>query len=229
MKKLFTTLTAACFFLSSFSQRLAQIKLTTDGNSDIISFVTEDAVIVNITRDGKIIDWGVENNTGRYYNYPGRLEKFMGRTDFYTANDNEDSRGKVKNIGRTTFTYYAAYENELLKGKIKNMGSIFFDYFNSYDDDAWKGKIKNAGSVSFAYYRSTDNDAYKGKFKNIGSSSLTYFSSFDDKAYRGKIKSIDNRSFSYYSSFDRPEYRGSMKGGNQPNYIINGVKYLLGN
>ena len=226
MKRFLFTLTAMLLFALSFGQRLAQVTLTNGGNSDIISFITEDAVIVNISKDGKIIDWGIDGSTGRYYNSPGRLEKYMGRVDYYTDNDNEAYRGKVKYIGRTSFTYYNKNENEFLVGKVKSIGTVLFDYYNAYDDEALKGKIKNAG-IALGYYSSFENEAFKGKFKNIGNSVLTYYTSFDDKAYKGKIKSIDTQKFTYYSSFDRREYQGTMKGTYQSQYIINGVKYLL--
>lgn len=227
MKKLFFTVTVTLLFAMSYGQRLSQITLTGNGSGDIITFLTDDAVFVNMTKDGKVIDWGIEPKIARYNSYPGKLDPYMGRIEYYSTTDNEDLRGKVKYIGRTAFTYFTASENELLKGKVKSIGTNLFDYFDNYGDEAAKGKIKNAGSVSFSYYGSFDNEAFKGKFKNVGPSILTYYASFDDKAYRGKIKSIGNQNFTYYSSFDRPEYQGSMKGGSQMQYIISGIKYLL--
>src|SRR6185436_1119845 len=106
MKRFLFTLAAMFLFALSFGQRLSQITITNGGNSDIISFITEDAVIVNMSNDGKIIDFGIDSSTGRYYNTPGRLEKYMGRIEYYTDNDNEAYRGKVKYIGRASFTYY---------------------------------------------------------------------------------------------------------------------------
>jgi len=233
MKKLFFAISISflCTFLltSASGQRLAQITLSGSGSADIITFITEDAIIINMTKDGKIIDWGIDGSKGRYYNDPGRLDKYMGRIEYYSANDNEDFRGKVKYLGRTAFTYYSSSENETFKGKVKSIGINQIDYYTSYDDEAFRGKIKNAGTVSFSYYSSFDNEAYRGKLKNIGISTLTYYGSFDDKAFKGKIKSIGSRVFTYYSSFDRPEYRGAMKGGYQPEYVIDGMKYLLRN
>jgi hypothetical protein len=226
MKQIFTTIIGGLLFTMSFGQRLSQITLTNSGTSDILSFTTEDAVIINISKDGKVLDWGIEYTTGRFNNYPGKLDKYMGRTEYYTENDNEDYRGKIKYIGRTAITYYTSNENQLFKGKIKTIGSTLFDYYNAYDDETFKGRIKSAGTNSFSYYSSFENEAYKGKFKSIGGSPLTYFSSFDDKAYKGKIKSIGSHNFTYYSSFDRQEYRGAIKGF-QTQYVINGIKYFL--
>ncbi len=229
MGRIFFTITLSFLFSLSYGQRLAQITLSSSGNADIITFKTEDAIYINITKDGKVIDWGVESLAGRYYNNPERLDQYMGRTEYYAASDNEGSGGKIKYVGRTAFNYYSSYENELLKGKIKSIGSIYLDYHDVYADEALKGKIRNAGTLALSYYSSFDNEAFKGKFKTIGSSNFTYYASFEDKAYMGKIKSIDSQTFTYYSSFDRPEYRGAMKGNYQNQYLINGVKYLLRN
>lgn len=153
MKKNLLTISGLLFFALSFGQRVAQITLSSSGSSDIITFITDDAIIINITKDGKIIDWGIDGSKGRYYNDPGRLDKYLGRIEYYSANDKVDFRGKVKYLGRTAFNYYTSYENELFKGKVKSIGSNAIDYFTSYDDVAFKGNIKNAGTVSFAYYR----------------------------------------------------------------------------
>ena len=227
MKTLAFTVAVTFLIAVSYGQRLSQITLTNNGNADIISYLTDDGVFINLTKDGKVIDWGIEPKTVHYNNYPGRLDPYMGRIEYFATTDNEDSRGKVKYIGRTAFTYYTTGENELFKGKVKSIGTNYFDYYDSFSDEILKGKIKNAGSSVFSYYSSFDNEAYRGKIKSVGTSNLTYYSSFDDKAFRGKIKSIDNQKFAYYSSFDRPEYQGSMKGGFQMQYIINNIKYIL--
>lgn len=228
MKKIFFAAVVTFLSAMSYEQRLSQITLTTNGSADIITFLTEDAVFINISKDGKILDWGIEAKTGRYNNYPGKLDPYMGRVDYFSATDNEDSRGKVKYIGRTAITYYAASENELFKGKVKSMNTNLFDYYDNYSDETAKGKIKNAGSNSFSYYSAFENEAFRGRLKNVGPSILTYYASYDDKAYKGKIKSIGNQNFTYYSSFDRQEYQGMMKGASgQLQFVISGIKYLL--
>lgn len=228
MKRFFFVVAATCLTAISFGQRLTQITLTGSPGSDIISYMTDDNVIINLSLDGKVIEWGIEYATGRYNSYPGKLDKYMGRTDFYGEADNVDFRGKVKYLGRTAFTYYSSYENEQLKGKLKSIGSTIIDYYSNYEDEALRGKIRNAGVTTFTYYSSFDNEAFRGRFKTIGGSSFTYYTSFDDKAYKGKIKSIGSQNFSYYSSYDKQEYRGAIKGF-QTQYVINGIKYLLRN
>jgi hypothetical protein len=227
MKRIFLLITIGCLSIISYSQQLAQVTLTNGGTADKITFKTEDAIFIHLTREGTVINWGVESLAGKYYNDPERMDQYMGRTEFYSATDPEDSRGKIKYLGRTAFTYYTGYENALLKGKVKSIGNIYLDYFDAYNDEMVRGKIRNAGTVSFSYYSSFDNEAFRGKFKNIGASAISYYASYDDAAYRGKIKSIGNQQFSYYSSFDRQEYRGAMKGNYQTQYLINGIKYLL--
>lgn len=229
MKIIFFTVTLALLSVTVAAQRLSRITLSNSGTLDIISFLTDDEIFINVTKDGKIIDWGVEPAIVQYNNYPGKLAQYMGGVEYFSTADNEDVKGKVKYIGRNSVTYFSSGENELLKGKVKSMGSIYFDYYDVYSDSSSKGKIKNAGLYAFSYYTAFDNEAYKGRIKNVGSSLLTYYASYEDKAYRGKIKSIDNVNFNYYSSFDRREYQGALKSGGQMQYIINGIKYYLRN
>ena len=227
MLKLYSIIIATFFLQSAFAQNLAKITIDNHGTADVITFLIDETVLVNLSKDGKIIDWGIENNAINNI-YPQRLDKYMGKEEYYPNTDNEAYRGKVKYIGRTLFTYYTSEENESLKGKVKTIGINMLDYYMPYDDPAFRGFIRDAGSVTFSYYRSFDNEAYKGKIKTVGSSSLSYYGSFDDIAFRGKIKSIDRNSFTYYSSYDRKEYSGSMKTGTQ--IVFNGgIKFFIKN
>jgi hypothetical protein len=221
---------AASLFVLAFAsaQKLSQVTLSNYSSSIIISFLVDETVIVNITPAGKIIEWGIENNLKSQYYNSQKLDKYMGREEYYPATDNETSRGKIKYIGRTAFTYYSALENEQWAGKLKSIGSFLIDYYAAYEDKAIKGNIKNAGNVSFTYFTSFDNNAYNGKLKSVGSTNITYYSSFDDKAIRGKIKSIDKQPFEYYTSYDRPGYSGSLKSGYRT-LLFNGIKYVLSN
>ena len=228
MKKLSFVVSFTFLLTSAFAQRLTQITLTNSGNTDVISFLVDETVIVNISKDGKVIDWGTEYNTIRTSTYPGKLDKYMGREEYYSSTENEAYRGKVKYIGRTAFTYYTSDESEALKGKVKTMGTNFFDYYTPYDDPAFKGNLKNAGPVSFTYFSSFDNDAFKGRIKTVGSTAITYYGSFDDKAFKGKVKSINRSLLTYYSSYDRVGYAGAMKTGS-PVLYIDGVKYFIRN
>ena len=227
MNKLYALLFVNFLVSTGFAQSIAQVTIDNRGNQDIITFLVDESVVVNITKDGKIIDWGKEYTIPITGVYP-RLEKYMGREEYYSPSDNEAYRGKVKYIGRTALTYYTADDKESLKGKLKTIGTIFLDYYTDYDDAAFRGFLRNAGSVPLTYYGSFNDEFYKGKIKSIGSTQLSYFGAIDDKAYRGKIKSIDRNMFTYYSSFDRPELSGIMKMGAA---IISAgsIKYIIKN
>ncbi|KAA9037189.1 hypothetical protein FW778_17325 [Ginsengibacter hankyongi] len=227
MNKLYFLLILSFFLSPAFAQNIVQVTIDNRGKQDIITFLVDESVVVNMTKYGKIIDWGKEYTTPLTGIYP-RLEKYMGREEYYSSTDNEAYRGKVKYIGRTSLTYYTADDKESLKGKLKTIGTMFLDYYTDYDDVAFRGFLRNAGSVPITYYSSFNDEFYKGKIKSIGSTMLSYYGAIDDKAYRGKIKSIDRNMFTYYSSFDRQEFSGIMKTGSP---IISGgsIKYIIKN
>ncbi len=226
MIKLYTVLFFTVLLAPVFAQNVARITIDNRGNQDIISFLIDETVMLNMTKDGKIIDWGIEYYTVRTGIYPSRIEKYMGREEYYPSTDNEAYRGKVKYIGRTPITYYTSADGEELKGKVKSIGTNIFDYYKSYDDVAFKGDIKNVGSIPFTYYSSFEDASYKGKLKSVGGTGLTYYGTIDDIAYRGKVKNIDRNLITYYSSYDRKEYAGIIKSGSQVVYS-GGIKYFI--
>ncbi len=228
MIKLYALVIFTFLFSQVFSQRIAHIIIDNRGNSDVISFLVDEDIFVNLTKDGKIIDWGVQDNTPGPKTFPPKLAKYMGKEEYYPATEDEAYRGKIKYIGRALVSYYTTNDNEALKGKVKTIGSIFFDYYTAYDDAAFKGNIKTAGPSSFTYYASFEDESYKGKIKTVDATSLTYYGMVDDKAYRGKIKNIDRNLFTYYSSYDRKEYSGMLKSGAQMAFA-NSVQFLIKN
>jgi hypothetical protein len=214
-------------FSSQAQQRIHAIKLSSGG--EVEKFVIEigESVILNLSKSGELLDWGVDPYIGYGENYQNRMEPYTGKVMYYGPNDDSAYRGKIRYIGRTMITYYASFEYENLRGKIKSIGNLGFDYYMHYDDEAYRGAIKTIGRQQVAWYSSFDNKGSKGKLKSIGNTPLTYYSSFDDKAFQGKVKSIDRNVFTYYSSFDRNEYRGGYKTGN-PISIVNGIKFTIG-
>jgi len=224
MKKIISAFIFTFFLLSASAQKLTKISLQSDGQFDRVTFDLGESVVIQLSKDGHIVKWGVDIYAGRDDNFRDRLDEYTGKTGYFSSTDDSSFRDKIKFIGRTYFTYYPSYENELLKGKLKSIGNIMIDYYLAYDNEAYRGNIKNAGPLLFTWYSSFDNESTRGKLKSMGTTALGYYTSFDDKAFRGKIKSIGRSSYSYYSSFDRPEYRGSLKTGAQ---TINesGVKY----
>ena len=225
MKKVFLSLAATILFAAAFAQKVNKITINRDGTLDKIAFLLDDNITLNMTNDGTVSAFGVEVFSERIPNY-SKLDVYPGRVEYYSANDNEAFRGKVKYIGRTMITYYASYDNESFRGRVKSIGSTNFEYYQQAENELLKGYIKQAGNVSFQWYSSFDNEALRGKLKSVGSTNLTYYGSFDDKMIKGKIKGIGNASFTYYTSLEKPEYRGAVKTGTQ-SQTINGVKYYV--
>jgi hypothetical protein len=226
MKMIFLAFTASFIFMIGYSQSISKITITNNGTIDVISIGLDENVQVYLTKDGNISNWGFDKFIGYQENYDGVLEPYMGRVEYYTQDDDEALRGKIKYIGRTLITYYPSYEREELKGKIKSIGSFIVNYYFSYDDRAFAGNIKTIGQQIITWYASYENEAVKGKLKAVGPTSITYYGSFEDKAYSGKIKSIGRFTITYYSSFE--QYSGSVKTGTQL-LNANGIKYFIRN
>lgn len=228
MKKYLVTLGFAFISICISAQTLSRITITNNTNADIISF-EDQTLVINITEEGSVINWGTKySGPNRNIYSQERLEKYMGREEYYAQSENEACRGKIKYIGRVSLTYYTDEEDKDLKGKIKSIGNQRVEYYNAYIDIAVKGKVKTIGNTSFTYYLSFDDVAYKGKLRSVGETALIYYSSFDDKVLKGKIKSINGSVFTYYSSYDRREYSGSLKSGARELYF-NGIYYYLRN
>lgn len=226
MKKIFVTMASVFLIASAFSQNISKITIAGNGVVDVIAFGLDENVQVHVTKDGNISKWGYDKFIGYQENYQGLLETYVGRTEYYTQNDDEALRGKLKYIGKTLLTYYPSYEKDALKGKLKSIGSVNMDYYLSYDDIAFAGNLKSIGQQNITWHASYENELLRGKLKSVGSTSLTYYGSFEDKAYRGKIKSIDRFVITYYSSFEL--YSGQVKTGAQI-LTANGIKFFVRN
>ncbi len=227
MKNIYLLLSFSFFCLYIQAQTISKVKITGTGEIEKIAFDIGESVILNISKEGSLLSWGVDNYLGsRVENYQDKYLEYTGKTTFYNENDNEAFRGRIKSIGATTITYYAQYEDEMLRGKIKSIGRITFDYFSSFEYQVYKGYLKRIGDMAVTWYGSYDNAAFTGKLKSLGITGLTYYASFDDKLIKGKIKSIGGSTYSYYSSIDRPDYRGGFKTGS-PVSFVNGIKYFI--
>jgi flagellin-like hook-associated protein FlgL len=207
------------------AQKIVQLQLSQSTNNPIISLLIENNVYFNVTTDGSVVEWGIDFGQGRMYYYPGKLDKYMGRVEYYSATDNESLKGKVKYVGATAITYYTKSENDFLAGKIKSIGNAQVNYFQAFDEDAVKGKIKSVGQTNLTYFANFDNEAFKGKLKSVGNTNITYYASFDDKAFKGKLKSIGTFNFVYYSSFET-RIAGALKSGFQTK-LIDGINFIV--
>lgn len=224
MKKKFLSIAALFIIQLAVAQHISRITITGTGQVDVFAIGLDENVQLYLSKDGHISKWGFDRYIGFQENYNSELEPYVGRVEYYTQNDDEALRGKVKYIGRTLLTYYASYEHEALKGKLKAIGTLNLEYYLPFEDAAFQGNLKFIGRNGVTWYGSYESKDLRGKLKNIGPTLLTYYGSFEDKAFIGKIKSIDRFSFTYYSSFE--QYSGSMKTGNTT-ITANGIKFYL--
>ncbi len=229
MKLLLSSLLALVCSYPLQAQKIDLITLSGYGAKAVIHFVTSDRITLVLNLDGSIAETGTDYGRNTLGYWPGRLNQYMGRVDYYPATENEAIRGKLRYIGLTLIGWYASYDEKASVGKVRSIGGVPVEYYASFEDEALKGKIKKIGSTEFSYYTSFDNEALRGKLKSVGNTAFDWYSSFDDKALRGKIKSVGNNPFSYYSSFENVQGRqGLLKSGFQTQYI-NGVNYYVRN
>jgi hypothetical protein len=226
MKRVFIFLILLSLKSAVFSQELYQVSFSGASTLIFYSFRTDQGVIIRVSPDGNVLQWGTEWEHYRYDYYPGKLQPYMARVDYYGAEADSSSRGKVKAIGTAMITYYPGSETPAKAGKIKSIGRLIFDYFDNFDNAALKGKIKMAGNTVFNYYSSYENESLAGKVKAAGNTAISYYSSFEDKLVKGKIKSIGSYNYSWYPSTAATGYQGSLKSGPMT-LLINGVNYII--
>ena len=227
MRLIFITILFLFIATCSNAQQLGQVTFSGGANLSYFSFRTDQGVLIRVSVDGKILEWGIEVKGYRGDYYAPGLQPFMGRIEYYSADSDSAFRGKVKSIGTCSFTYYYSYETDSKPGKIKSIGRVNFDYYTNFDDKSRQGKIRFAGTQVFEYYSSFDEEILRGKLKAIASTAITYYSIFDDKLIRGKIKTIGSVTYAWYTSFDRSDYRGGLKSGSY-RQDIGSVTYILG-
>jgi len=225
--KTITAIVFLFFTTAIHSQQIGQITFSDAANVSYISFLADQDILIRVTLDGKILEWGTELQSMRSSNYyDPKLQAYTGRIDYYGQESDSAFRGKVKSIGTSIITYYAHYEEATKVGKVRSIGNLQLDYYSNYDNAAYRGKLRFAGNSVLEYYSSLDDEAYRGKLKTVGSTPVTYYSTFDDKLIKGKLKSIGTATYTWYTSYDRSELRGAIKTGA---YRVNigGVTYVL--
>jgi hypothetical protein len=227
IRNLFSVIFMLLFSTCVFAQVLNQVRFAGGSKFSYFSLLTDRDVQIRISDAGKITEWGTEEKSIRdNINYAQKLLPYTGRVEYYGAEGDSVSKGKLKSIGTAKITYYGPYESEFKIGKIKSVGSLLFDYYIQNDNNIIQGKIKSIGTFAIDYYYSFENDAYKGNLKSIGNTTINYHSSFDDKQIRGKIKSIGSVNFSWYTSFDGPRYGSGLKSGLY-RHSIGTITYIL--
>jgi len=226
MKKFYSVALLLLPAIITYSQQLSQVSFAGGTTLTSIAFSADQGVLIRVSEEGRIIEWGIEVKSLRYDYYAPALQPFPGKVNYYGQEGDSISRGKIKSIGTTIITYYGPYETAEKIGKIKSIGSLSFDYFSQYENTSLKGKIKQAGNLALDYYGAYENEGIRGKLKSVGNSSITYYSSFDDKAIRGKIKSIGGVSYTWYTSLEPGKIGGALKTGSY-RQNINGITYIL--
>lgn len=226
MKKFFSATTVLLFSIWTYSQQLSQVTFSGGATLSYFTFITDQDVLIRISEDGKLMEWGTELRSERNNNYYApRLQPFPGRVDYYGTEADTVIRGKVKSIGTCMLTYYGAYENDAKPGKLKSIGAVGLDYYTRFENAAFKGKLRFAGNLVLEYYPSLENEAFRGKLKAVGNTRIVYHSTFDDKLIQGKVKSIGMVAYNWGTSLDA-RYKGSLKSGLY-RQNINGVTYIL--
>jgi hypothetical protein len=224
MRKLLTILSILVFATSANSQRLSQISFQNGANLSYFSFLVDQEVLLRVSVDGKILEWGTELLSERGNFYAPKLQPYLGRVEYYGPEVDSVFRGKVKSIGTCYITYYGGYEETGKRGKIKTLGTLAFDYYSVYDDKSLQGKIKLLGNLPVEFYRPYENEAYRGKLKSIGNLPITYYSVFDDKYNAGKLKSVGSLSYAWYSEYDRA--KGALRSNNY-RALVDGITIVL--
>lgn len=223
MKILIQSIILLLLTITVSSQQLSQVTFSGGSYLNSFSFRTDQDVLIRVTPDGNLIDWGMEV-ANRYNYYAPSLQPFMGRIEYYGPESDSSFRGKVRSIGTCNLTYYGSYEADSKPGKIRTIGNLLFDYYTKFDNIAIRGKIRFVGYQEFTYFFSNIDESFNGKLKSIAGTTINYYSIFDDRYNHGKLKSIGSVVFQWYSEFDPA--RGSLKTGfNRSN--IGGVTYIL--
>lgn len=213
-------------YFNCYTQQLSQVTFSQASAFSWFSILTSQNILIRISDDGKILEYGTEESSLYNRNYfAPKLLPYLGVVNYYQYEPDSLLNGKIKNIGTCFFTYYASKDYSEKVGKIKTAGSLFFDYYRQYEDALTAGKIKTIGTNTIAYYNSLDNEALKGKLKLVGKTSIAYYSSFDDPSLKGKLKSIGPFHFDWATTSTGREFVSYLKAGNQ-RQLINGVLYI---
>src|SRR5687767_4467746 len=79
----------------AFTQQLHQVAFSNGESFKSFSFLTDQGIIIRISDDGKLLQWGTEMDNRKLYYTPGKLDEYMGRVDYYGTEADSIFRGKV--------------------------------------------------------------------------------------------------------------------------------------
>ena len=190
MTKLFTAISFLFIVNAASSQKLSQVTISGGISFSYFSFITDQNILLRVSDEGKLLEWGTELLADRGNYYDPKLQPYLGRIEYYGQEADSAFRGKVRSIGTCTFTYYTHLDETTKVGKLKSIGTLLLDYYSNFDNVAYRGKLRFIGSSVIEYYSSVDDEAYRGKLKSIGNSPISWYSTFDDKLLKGKLKRV---------------------------------------
>ena len=124
MKRLLLLLTPILIYSTGYSQTLKFVSFSGGAEFSSLSFITNQKIIIKISQDGNVLEWGNEMEPGRFYSEPGRLQPYMGRVEYYVKQFDSILNGKLKSIGITSITYYGSTEKSAQVGKVKSIGNV---------------------------------------------------------------------------------------------------------
>src|SRR5213075_3158673 len=96
-----TLLTAILFLVietGTYSQQLSQVSFSNAATLSFISFLADQDVLIRISEEGKLLEWGIEPVSQRFNYFLPKLQPYMGRVDYYGPESDSTSRGKIKSI-----------------------------------------------------------------------------------------------------------------------------------
>src|SRR6478736_4248205 len=107
MKKGFLIMALSLLLFNGYSQQLSQVTFSGGSGFSWFSISTNQRVLIRISADGKLIEFGTEEQSLNNRNYfAPKLLPFTGRVDYFSNESDSAFRGKIKSIGACFFTYY---------------------------------------------------------------------------------------------------------------------------
>lgn len=203
MRKLLIVFSLFMTSIACSAQKLSQVSFLDGSSLSHFTIKTDQDVLIRISADGSIMEYGYEEMSYRGDYYAPKLQPFMGRVDYYGKESDPYFEGKVRSIGTAYFTYYGPHEEEPKRGKIKSIGRLELDYYSRFDEQTLQGKLKLIGFHPLEYYRSYENEAVRGKLKSIGNMAVTYYTTLDGRYNVGKLKSIGGVQYTWYTPLDQ--------------------------
>ena len=83
MKRISVFLLSVLIYGVTGAQSLRYVIFAGGADLTSLSYITDQKIIIKISPDGRVLEYGNELEPGRFYSQPGRLQQYMGRVEFY--------------------------------------------------------------------------------------------------------------------------------------------------